>query len=100
MNEEQRFVAKRFFKLSEDSENDGDKDSTVSVTDHEVQIQAELAQLVLGRMFLKEFYSVAHKANVPVFESKDTPCCLLSLYTLTQYCDQVSCFLRHTLQGS
>ncbi|KAL0945668.1 hypothetical protein HGRIS_014820 [Hohenbuehelia grisea] len=59
------FVAKRFFRLDDDSPRDVAL-STVSVLDNKLQIKAELVRLGWGNWFLKDFYKHCDQTGVTV----------------------------------
>ncbi|KAL0955300.1 hypothetical protein HGRIS_004189 [Hohenbuehelia grisea] len=59
------FVAKRFFRLDDDSPRDVAL-STVSVLDNKLQIKAELVRLGWGNWFLNDFYKHCDQTGVTV----------------------------------
>ncbi|KAG6834916.1 hypothetical protein H0H93_006404 [Arthromyces matolae] len=65
----ERYVAKRFFKLSDEDDLLTLFDNKVSVHDNRVQIEGEIMRLSRCQWFMDIFYQMCHrKANVAVFQ--------------------------------
>ncbi|KAF7371790.1 hypothetical protein MVEN_00036700 [Mycena venus] len=60
------YVLKRFYRLSEDSENTAPNQLPFTVKEHLVQIQAEAARLSIGSWFLKAFFKHATDLNIAI----------------------------------
>ncbi|KAJ7144011.1 kinase-like domain-containing protein [Mycena epipterygia] len=60
------YVLKRFFRLSEESENATPEQLPFTVEEHKAQIQAEAARLTVAAWFLKAFFKHANNLNIAV----------------------------------
>jgi hypothetical protein len=71
-----RFVAKRFFRLRDETNHEpgGSRQNEVSIKDNNIQIQAELSRLALGQWFLAAFFRDAKRKGVTVDESTTLLC--------------------------
>lgn len=64
------YALKRFYRLTEDSENSTPDTLPFTVEEHLVQIQAEASRLGLGAWFLKAFFKYANDLNISIDQSE------------------------------
>ncbi|KAK7015342.1 kinase-like domain-containing protein [Favolaschia claudopus] len=64
----QSYVVKRFYRLTEDSENTAPNTLPFTVDEHLVQIQAEAMRIGLGQWFMNAFFQHARDRNVTAID--------------------------------
>ncbi|KAK7048818.1 kinase-like domain-containing protein [Favolaschia claudopus] len=64
----QSYVVKRFYRLTEDSENTAPNTLPFTVDEHLVQIQAEAMRIGLGQWFMNAFFQHARNRNVTAID--------------------------------